>query len=135
MLLGKVACLNIWAGGRQMGTGIAKIFLENELDSVKLKSAKYFSQLDSNRLTNDVYKCQRNIIVGLINNIENDTLPMVLENRIKDVQDTIIRLQKLGNQTDLQELWLAREEREILYELSKRWIIWLQHEGLSGCIQ
>jgi hypothetical protein len=118
-----------------MWTGIAKNFLENELDLVERKSAKYFSQLENNRLTNAVYEYQQNVIIGLMDDIENDTLPVVLENHINNILDTISRLQKFGDQTGLQQLRLACEEKEILYELSKRWIIWLQQEGPSGCIQ
>ncbi len=113
-----------------MWTVLARDFLENELSLIQNKKMRRLDAVEGSRIDSDIFERQMAVILELIQHIENDFLHVLLKQRLKQVQHQIIRLQELGREADHHKLWSAREEKETLTELFKRWIIRLEQDNV-----
>jgi hypothetical protein len=111
-----------------MWTMLARDFLENELKLVQDRKMKRLKAAESGRGDSSIFERQITVIVELIENIENDFLHVLLKQRLNQIQDKISRLQELGTAANYRKLRSAREEKETLIELFKRWLIRLEQD-------
>jgi|WetSurMetagenome_2_1015567.scaffolds.fasta_scaffold73074_3 hypothetical protein len=113
-----------------MWTMLARDFLENELKLVQDRKLKRLKVAEVSRVDSGIFERQIAVIVELIENIENDLLHVLLKQRLYQIRDKISQLQELGAAADFRKLRSAREEKETLTELFKRWLIRLEQDQL-----
>jgi len=113
-----------------MWTVLARDFLEDELNLIENKKMRRLDALGRSRIDSGIFEQQAAVILELIQHIESDFLHILLKKRLKQVQHQITRLQELGREADYHKLCSAREEKETLTELFKRWIIRLEQDSI-----
>jgi hypothetical protein len=110
-----------------MWTRSAQKFLEHELQLVQDKTRKLTYGNKSNPRKRQIYELQKDIIRDLIDAIGDDVFSILLRNRLAAIQ-AHLSIAKEQEENSNSQYIRSLEEKEILSELIKRWLIWTDWE-------